>query len=228
LNEVRAVRRPRRTKPHRPNELFAAAAAEFAAKGFAATRIADVAQRVGLRSRGSVYRHFDSKEAMFQAVVVKTMAPHVEALRARSIAPTSSLAVLLRGVVRPMAEIAVNSALGGVLKMVIAEAHNFPELSRIWYRELLGPILEVITAAIIRAQAEGEVRQGDPHAFALQAIAPLITLLIWRETFVPAGAPEHDVEAVLAQGVGAFLGGVLISQPAAAPAGWEPCGLAGD
>jgi hypothetical protein len=117
---------------------------------------------------------------------------------------------------------------GGVLKMVIAEAHNFPELSRIWYRELLGPILEVITAAIIRAQAEGEVRQGDPHAFALQAIAPLITLLIWRETFVPAGAPEHDVEAVLAQGVEAFLGGVLISQPAAAPAGWEPCGLAGD
>ena len=74
MNEVRAVRRPRRTKPHRPNELFAAAAAEFAAKGFAATRIADVAQRVGLRSRGSVYRHFDSKEAMFQAVVVKTMA----------------------------------------------------------------------------------------------------------------------------------------------------------
>lgn len=62
--------------------------------------------------------------------------------------------MLLRGVVRPMAEIAVNSALGGVLKMVIAEAHNFPELSRIWYRELLGPILEVITAAIIRAQAE--------------------------------------------------------------------------
>ena len=42
------------------------------------------------------------------------------------------------------------------------------------------------------------------------------------------GTKNVDVEAVLAQGVEAFLGGVLISQPAAAPAGWEPCGLAGD
>ena len=119
MNEVRAVRRPRRTKPHRPNELFAAAAAEFAAKGFAATRIADVAQRVGLRSRGSVYRHFDSKEAMHRALLDDLLDIWLAPLRAMN--PEGD----------PRAEIM------GYMRRKLQMSRDFPRESRLFANEVL-------------------------------------------------------------------------------------------
>ena len=63
---ARAVRR--RRKEARPAELTAAALDLFVEKGFAATRLDDVAARAGV-SKGTLYLYFDSKEALFRAVV---------------------------------------------------------------------------------------------------------------------------------------------------------------
>ena len=47
-----------------------AARALFAARGFAACRVADVARKAGM-SPGNVYWHFDSKEAILQAILAQ-------------------------------------------------------------------------------------------------------------------------------------------------------------
>ena len=52
----------RRRKEARPAELTAAALDLFVEKGFAATRLDDVAVRAGV-SKGTLYLYFDSKEA---------------------------------------------------------------------------------------------------------------------------------------------------------------------
>ena len=48
--------------------VLAAARALFAERGFAACRVADIAQRAGM-SAGNVYWHFDSKEAVLGAIL---------------------------------------------------------------------------------------------------------------------------------------------------------------
>jgi AcrR family transcriptional regulator len=49
-----------------------AALAAFSAQGYADTRIDDIAQRAGL-SKGGLYAHFDSKEAIFHALLQRSM-----------------------------------------------------------------------------------------------------------------------------------------------------------
>lgn len=56
--------RSRDEQPGREQEILAAAAALFAQKGYAATTVRDIGQRVGLLG-GSLYHYIRSKEALF-------------------------------------------------------------------------------------------------------------------------------------------------------------------
>ena len=65
-----------RRKDARPQELLAAALDLFVEKGYAATRLEDVARRAGV-SKGTLYLYFENKEELVQAVVRDTIAPAI-------------------------------------------------------------------------------------------------------------------------------------------------------
>ncbi len=69
----------RRRKEDRPQEITAAALAAFAEKGYAATRVDDVARRAGV-SKGLLYLYFKTKEELFKAVIRSFVIPRIEAL----------------------------------------------------------------------------------------------------------------------------------------------------
>ena len=52
----------------RRDAILAAALDEFAARGFAATRLEDVAKRANV-AKGTIYLHFADKETLFQELV---------------------------------------------------------------------------------------------------------------------------------------------------------------
>ena len=58
----------RRAPAERPEEILDAALALFVEKGFAATRLDDVAERAGL-SKAAIYLYFDDKTALFKGVI---------------------------------------------------------------------------------------------------------------------------------------------------------------
>ena len=93
--------------------------------------------------------------------------------------------------------------------MVVGEARNFPELARVWHDELVSQALGAMTTAIANAQARGEVKPGDPRAYALQVVSPLLVGVLWRETFVPVGAEPFDLPAVMRQHLETLLSGML-------------------
>src|SRR5437868_8222378 len=64
----------RRRKDARPGEIVAAALACFAERGFAATRLEDVARRAGV-SKGTLYLYYENKEELFKAVVRSSIVP---------------------------------------------------------------------------------------------------------------------------------------------------------
>ncbi|RJF80841.1 TetR/AcrR family transcriptional regulator [Oleomonas cavernae] len=57
--------------------MIEAALAEFAEKGYAATRLEEVARRIGV-SKGTIYVYFASKEELFKAMVRTTLVPLFE------------------------------------------------------------------------------------------------------------------------------------------------------
>lgn len=197
----------RRRKEARPAEIVEAAMAVFAERGFAAAKLDEIAARAGV-SKGAVYLYFETKEAVFRAVVGQAIAPNILMVKAMAEAHPGPFADLIRGLAGHIGRVAETTQLGGVVKMVIAEARNFPELARIWHDELIAHALGAVSGAIANAQARGEVRPGDPRIYALQLISPLLVSVIWRETFVPVGVAAFDIPKVLDQHVETYLRGL--------------------
>src|SRR4051812_6752831 len=63
----------------RRDAILAAALNEFAGRGFAATRLDDVARRADV-AKGTIYLHFANKEALFEELIRMELSPVVAAL----------------------------------------------------------------------------------------------------------------------------------------------------
>jgi AcrR family transcriptional regulator len=88
-------RRHRTAQGHeRRQQLLDAAAALFASRGFAATRVADVAEAAGV-AKGLFYWYFDTKDALFQELVDSTR-QRMRAAQAAAIDPHATPLLKLR------------------------------------------------------------------------------------------------------------------------------------
>src|SRR3989454_7062886 len=137
------ARHPRKPKPRwqrrkdaRPEEIVAAALDVFVEHGFAGARLEDVARRAGV-TKGTVYLYFKSKEALFKAVVRQTIVPAIAQGEALAQAFTGSARELLERLVREYWRLVGETALAGIPKLIIAEAANFPALTRFYYEEVV-------------------------------------------------------------------------------------------
>ena len=122
-----------RRKKARPAELLAAALACFKERGFAATRLDDVAAQAGV-TKGTIYLYYPSKEELFKAVVRGELVPTHRAPGSRR--PGRSQARPRRHCSSSFspfwAQHVVPSPISVIPKLVIAEAGNFPELARFY------------------------------------------------------------------------------------------------
>jgi AcrR family transcriptional regulator len=202
----------RRRKAARPGEIVDAAMAVFAERGYSAARLEEIARRAGI-SKGSLYLYFETKEEIFHAVVAQAIAPNIQAIRVLIAAHPGPLEDLLRLVAERVGRLIDTPPVGGVLKMVIGEAGNFPQLARVWHDDLVAHVLGALTDAIRAAQHRGEVRSGDPRAYALEVVAPMLLGVIWRETFVPVGAEPFDLPALARQHIETMIDGLVAGRP---------------
>lgn len=180
---VDAASKPRqRRKEARPAELLAAALEVFAEKGFAATRLEEIAARAGV-SKGTVYLYFESKEALFKAAVEAAMTPAIEAVEAIANDPARPAAELLRCFIFGWWERIGATSLGAVPKLLVAESANFPEVAR-WFHETIIFRAQRAVARLIEIGIErGEFRPVDPMLAARIVFAPIFSIMIWRRAF---------------------------------------------
>ena len=125
-----------RRKDARASELTAAALDLFVERGYAATRLDDVAARAGV-SKGTVYLYFDNKAELFKAVVREGIVPLIadaEAALSHYQGPSGDL---LRGLILGWWQSVGQSKLLGIPKLVISEAGNFPEIAKFYADEVI-------------------------------------------------------------------------------------------
>jgi len=181
VKETQRAARWRRRKEARPAEIAAAALDCFAERGFAATRLDDVATRAGI-TKGTLYLYFRDKEDLFKAVVRQGLVPglvRAEALLAQSDEPCL---VLLERLLLQWVELA-RTPLGAVPKIMLTEAGNFPELARFYVAEVIERGMGVFRALLKRGVARGEFRQVDVETAIHCIIAPVLLAMLWRHSF---------------------------------------------
>ncbi|QEH32303.1 HTH-type transcriptional regulator RutR [Aquisphaera giovannonii] len=196
-----------RRKHARPGELIAAALDCFAERGFAATRLEEVAARAGV-TKGTVYLYFPNKEELFKAVVRESLIANLEKAL-EGVAPAGDdPEARLRRLVDFMIGKVLDSPLAVIPKLVIAEASNFPELAKFYLDEVIGRGRRHVAAAIREGIERGQFRPVDPeHAF-FSFVAPILLAAIWSRTFGPVDDRPLDGPAMIRDHLELFFRGL--------------------
>jgi len=187
----------RRRKEARPTELTAAALELFVVKGFAATRLDEIAALAGV-SKGTLYLYFDSKEALFEAVIREGILPIVDSAEALAAGHTGSSFDLLEAIIYGWWDRIGTTRLSGIPKLLVAEAQNFPEVARFYYENVIRRGRALIADALRRGMKAGEFRQMDVETCIDVVVGPMMTLLVWRRAMAHCLEKQPDERAILA------------------------------
>jgi AcrR family transcriptional regulator len=165
----------------RKEAILAAALDEFSARGFATTRIDDVARRAGV-GKGTIYLHFRDKEALFQELVRTMLVPLVSALQAL---PPDDAPVrkLLEGFVDLFVREVYGTRRRNVLRLVMTEGPRFPKLAEFYYHTVIEPALAAMRALLERGIKRGEIKHEALLQFPQLVVAPGIVAIIWTGLF---------------------------------------------
>ncbi|HTV90067.1 MAG TPA: TetR/AcrR family transcriptional regulator [Stellaceae bacterium] len=184
----------RRRKAARPAEILAAALDCFAERGFAATRLDDVAHRAGV-TKGTLYLYFSNKEELFKAVVNQAVLPNIERAEARIAARDAPAALLLEELMIGWSQLAFEPA-SAIPKIIVAEAGNFPELARFYREEIVGRVMAVFHRVLRLGIERREFREADIYNTALCIVAPLLLTVLWRHSLSRDDPSLFDPEAI--------------------------------
>src|SRR5213594_1011126 len=207
-------RRPRKARPRwkrrkeaRPAEIVSAALDVFVERGFAATRLEDVARRAGV-TKGTVYLYFDGKEALFKAVVRETIVPVIAQGEALAQSFTGSARELLERLVREYWRLVGETALAGIPKLMMAEAATFPELTRFYYDEVVTRGHRLMAGVIERGIENGEFRPVDVKVAAKLAMSPLMHAVVAKRAFALCMPEGFNVQQYLDTHIDLYLHGI--------------------
>lgn len=183
---------PKVTPADRRTRILEAAREEFAARGFAASRMEDMARRVGI-SRAALYLAFDSKEALFRALVSEVITEVMPKLLPDNYG-TLPAAALLRGFIRIAMTRMASPDTAFLPRLIVGEGRNFPELARFYHETALICVLGAVERLIIHGIGRGEFTCADPKMASRTVASGIIFAALWRGVFEPVGAEPMDVD----------------------------------
>lgn len=188
-------RKQRRAPAKRPGEIIEAALALFVEKGFAATRLDDVAARAGL-SKAAIYLYFEDKTALFQGVVRQAIGGNLLTVEELARAHQGPIAALIPVILDFMASRVEDTPMASIAKVVIAESRAFPEIGQFYLEEVIGRGIPIFEGLIARGVESGEFRKVDPMLTVRSLIGPMLLSIIWKTVFEPIGAEKLDARAL--------------------------------
>jgi AcrR family transcriptional regulator len=184
MSRAQPVRRARSEEQRRAKlqAILDAALDVFAEKGFADTRLDDVALRAGV-AKGTLYLYFESKQALFEALIRSGIAAPIEAIEDKVLGLDLPAEATLRMLFTFLRQDVLATRRKEIVRLILSEAGRFPEIAALYHREVVGRGMRLLRRVAERAIARGEFRSDELARFPQLAIAPGIIALVWLNLF---------------------------------------------
>lgn len=197
VEEGAVRRRTRGPSPQKTAQTRAAvtrAALElFLAEGYRNTRISDVATRAGV-AKGTVYLYFPDKQSLFAGVLGEVLDQRVSALSAAEPADGESVRDFLqRTVVAQLTTLDTDSPWLGLLRLIMTEGREAPEIARLHRERVLEPLAARIQQWAQIAADRGEINGDALQRIPLLLLSPAILATLWNGLY-----PEDPMNATAA------------------------------
>ena len=175
----------------RRQAIIEAALDEFVARGFAATRLDDVAKRAGV-AKGTIYLHFKDKESMFEELIRTAIVPFVGRLQGPP--PTGgTVRDLIEAFALNFIQEVATTRRGDIVRLIVAEGPRFPAIADFYYREVVSKGLAGMRAMIELGINRGEIKNANLAKFPQIMVAPALIAVIWQSLFA-RHAPLDAIE----------------------------------
>jgi AcrR family transcriptional regulator len=165
----------------RRDAILAAALEEFSARGFAAARLEDVAQRAGV-GKGTIYLHFRDKEALFRELVTTMLVPFIANIEA-----AQPVGLPIRVVLERLIDLFVREVFSTerrkLLHLIMTEGPRFPQLAEFHYRHVVKRAIAAMRVLLEGAHRRGELRDDALVRFPQLVVAPCIMAIVWSGLF---------------------------------------------
>jgi AcrR family transcriptional regulator len=156
--------------PERFERILVEATRLFSENGYAGTRMSDIAAAIGV-TKPIVYRHFDSKQALFEALVRRVLSDQIRIACEMIDGHTGPIKPLLAQLVRDArAGLATPGALAP-WRIAVGEADRFPDLALFLRTDFLEPVLQLFcsplatVAMLLATFGDGDNQLIDVDAF---------------------------------------------------------------
>lgn len=190
-----ATSRWKRRKEERPGEILEAALELFLTRGYASTRLDDVAAAAGV-TKGTLYLYFPNKERLFLSVIERNTQCHIESALAIVEAHRGSVESLIRILLKSWWDSVLSKTTGGLLKIVIGESANFPAIPGFYRDSVIEPLKGLLASVIRRGIDNGEFVPVDADAVSRVPLSNLLMLALWGVTFNLGGQADDLAQAV--------------------------------
>jgi len=198
-----------RRKEARPQELLAAALTVFVERGYAATRLDDVATLAGV-SKGTLYLYFPSKEDLFRAVVRANLLPVLDEAEQAIDTYQGPSADLMRDFILGWWQRIGDTPLSGLTKLMMAESGNFPEVAKFYHDEIISRSNALVIRMLERGIARGEFRRVDAARAQMVIVAPVLMLTLWKHSFDQCLTEPIPVTEYLTTVIDIMLHGLVV------------------
>ncbi|WP_203074768.1 TetR/AcrR family transcriptional regulator [Falsiroseomonas ponticola] len=131
----------------------------FLRDGYAEARLDEVARRAGMSKR-TLYQHFPSKAALFEACIAAALAP-VTVVQEEA---EQDLAAALAAILRATGAHLLAARQVALFRLVIAEGGRTPELAEAFHRVIVGKGASTLQRRIEQEMRRGRLRLGDAEA----------------------------------------------------------------
>ncbi|WP_371818050.1 TetR/AcrR family transcriptional regulator [Bradyrhizobium sp. CCBAU 53421] len=158
-----------------------AAMDEFIARGFAATRLDDVAKRAGV-AKGTLYLYFKDKESMFEELIRTALVPLISRMTALPTI-TGPVRDAVEGFAETFMREVVATRRGDIIRLIVSEGPRFPAIADFYFREVVSKGLTGMRALVQLAITRGEIKQRELGDFPQLVVAPAIVAVIWQSLF---------------------------------------------
>ena len=188
----------------RRDQILKEAKGLFSRQGFDRVTIKQLADACGI-TEPALYRHFDSKEAIYDAVLESLASfPGNEELFAR-LAAESDLSVILPGIARHILE--VFSAYKDSYRLLLFATLREHARAREIFRSLRLPYVEFLKEQLRRLQAEGRVREMNVEISARCFVGSVFDCALSGTMWKGFQGRSYSPEEIIANNVPVFVRG---------------------
>ncbi len=198
--------------PTRREDILDAAREEFNARGFAGARLDDIARKAGI-SKAAIYLQFESKEAIFRALVTEILEKMLPQIAPSDPGEESAEKLIRQFIAMAFAQF-TSRELAFLPRMILGEGQNFPELARFYHDHAILRVMAMIEAMIERGVTRGEFVCAMPQHACRSIVGGIVLAALWRIVLEPVGAAVLDVDSAAQVHADMLLGGLLVRKEA--------------